>query len=237
MFKKYLWMNVIALSCLYSPVLLALQVKPITDNGKAEAFAATQGITRIAVDQDRITNVRGPAGAYQMQNDNSQGAIFIQPTAAYQKKPFTLFIATEQNHNYVLRIIPRDQNADTILLQPQDAKNPQAAAWEQASPYTQSITQLMNAMANQATPEGYSRNNLIKSPQLPLGNLATIQLKQVYFGANLQGQIYQVTNKTQQTLYLNEREFYQVGDRAIALSNLVVPPKGQTYLYKVRSHG
>ncbi len=215
----------------------ALQEKTIVNNDTANAFVSIKGLTRIAVQNDRILNVRGPDGAYELKEDNNQGAIFIHPSQDYQKKPFTLFIATETNQNYVLRVTPRDRNADTILLKPLDAQNPQAQHWETASPYTQAITHLMADMVNHNTPDGYVINKIVKPQEHYLGDIAIIKLTEIYEGAYLQGQIYNVTNRTGLKITLTEREFYQAGDRAIALTNLVVPPYGQTQLYKVVSHG
>ena len=215
----------------------ALQLRPILDNGTAKAYVSIQGETRIAVENDRILDVKGPDGAYVRTNDNTQGTVFIQPTVAFQKKPFTLFITTEQNHYYLLRIIPRDQNSDNILLQPAGVINPLAAHWEQSSPYTVALTQLLQDMVNRTSPEGYAVDPVRKTKKQYLGSVAVIKLTRIYSGAHLQGDIYCVKNRTGNDLHLTEREFYQPGDRAIALSNLVVAPGGQTWLYKVRNHG
>lgn len=228
---------VLAVLASLAPVSFALQEKAVMNNGTANAFVAINGLTRIAVQNDRILNVRGPDGAYELKEDDSQGAIFIHPAQAYQKKPFSLFLATETNQNYVLHVTPQDKNADTILLKPLDAQNPEALHWETASPYTQAITHLMADMVNHQTPEGYAVNAMAKSKEQYLGDIAILTLVKVYQGAYLQGQVYRVTNRTAQTITLTEREFYQPSDRAIALTNLVIPPYGQTLLYKVVSHG
>jgi hypothetical protein len=64
----------------------------------------------------------------------------------------------------------------------------------------------------------------------------TVQLIRVYAGTHLQGMIYRITNRSKQTLTLSENAFYQIGDRAIALSNLQVAPGGHILLYKVKSN-
>lgn len=225
------------LTCLsLSTVCFALQEKSITNNGSATAFVSIKGLTRIAIDSDRISHVLGPDGAYELKEDDKQGAIFVHPINDYQKKPFTLFLSTENNQNYVLRLIPRNQNADTILLEPLDSINPAAQRWETASPYTEAVTHLMSDMVNHNSPEGYAVDTSFKSKKQYLGNVATLKLAQIYSGAYLQGYVYCLTNTSSETITLSEREFYQPGDRAIALSNTLIMPEGQTWLYKVRSH-
>ncbi len=233
--KFYQRVLLFVLSIALMQISFAAQEKPIKDNGTAQAYVSIKGLTRIAVLNDRIEDVRGPDGAYQIKADLNQGAVFIQPTPDFQKKPFTLFIATEQNHNYVLRLQPRDQNADTILLNPPDAQNPVAAHWETATPYTQIITQLMTDMVNQSLPEGYAVDDITKAKNQQVSPSINIKLINIYQGAYLQGLIYSVTNRTAQTITVSEPQFYQSGDRAIALSQHVIAPHSQIFLYKVRS--
>ena len=202
----------------------AIQEKPIKDNGTAKAYVSIHGLTRIAVDNDRVQDVRGPEDAYQIKTDANQGAVFIQPTPVFQKRPFTIFLATEQGHDYMLRLMPRNQPANTILLKPQGVLNPAAVHWETTSPYTEAITELMKDMVNQTLPEGYAVDAIGKAKNQRVGD---VNIKPI--------QIYQVTNCTAQTIILNEREFYQSGVRAIALTQQDIAPHGQIFLYRVSS--
>lgn len=234
--KSYIY-SLLLLPCILFPqISFAIQEKVVKDNGEIKAFVSTHELTRIAIENDRIQNVRGPDGAYQIKADPNQGAIFIQPTADFQKKTFTIFLATEQNHNYVLELMPRDQNADMILLKPRGLKNPLAKRWETTSPYIEAITQLMKSMIYQDTLEGYAIETIAKSKRQHFNHNIDVQIKILYQGAHLQGVIYKVSNRTAQTITLNEYQFYQSRDRAIALSQSVIGPKAQALIYKVRSH-
>src|SRR6202021_353142 len=51
----------------------------VENNAKISVDIAATEITRIAVSSDRITLLRGTAGAYTVSNDNGQGAVFIKP--------------------------------------------------------------------------------------------------------------------------------------------------------------
>lgn len=235
--KSFIKVSLILIGMSVMTKVFALQEKAVKENGTVNAFVSIKGITRIAVDNDRIANLRGPQGAYTLQNDNVQGAVFIQPTLDYQTKPFTLFIATELNHNYILRLTPQDKNADMILLKPVGVFNPTALAFEKSTPYLEALSALISDMARGDMPEGYARNDIDKAKTQYLGNMASIQLKAVYTGAHLEGYIYQVTNRTAGTLQLSEHQFYEAGVRAIALATLNLAPKAQTLLYKVKSHG
>jgi len=237
--KKLILGGFVLFCSFFSLQAFALQTKVIHDNGSASILVSTSGLTRIAVWHDRISNVRGISGAYSVQNDNHQGAVFIQPSQAYQHKPFTLFIATEQGNNYVLHATPQPISADaseSILLKPVGVVNPLAKQWETASPYTQILTRLMDDMVKMKSPEGYSVTP-VKGKTQYLGRIATVTLKTVYSGAHLQGLIYCIHNRLSQPIMITEHEFYQQGDRAIALASFTIAPKGKTQLYKVRSNG
>jgi len=224
------------LSFLLISPCFALQIKPINENSAVKAEISTNELTRIAIDQDRIVRVRGLEGAYDMKSDSVQGAIFIRPSADYQAKPFTLFLATEQNHNYVLHLTPKDKTADTILLKPKGVKNEKATHWENSSPYTKTLAVLTTAMITDAKPSGYAVDAVSHTKRHHITNHITAQLIRVYSGAHLRGYVYLVKNSSNQTCTLTEQAFYQKGDRSIALSNLVIAPKGEVLLYKVRSY-
>lgn len=224
---------VASLMCFHS--CFSLQIKPISDNGATEAVISTNELTRITVDQDRIVRVRGLEGIYDMKNDLAQGAIFIR-SLENQKQPFTIFIATEHNRNYVLHLTPKEQAADTILLKPKEIPREKAKHWENHLPYIKTLTLLIADMMKDNVPEGYTVDSIVKAKPQRVTNTMSTQLLRVYHGVHWEGRVYQIKNRSKQTLTLSEHDFYQLGDHAIALSNLILPPHGQALLYKVTSH-
>jgi type-F conjugative transfer system secretin TraK len=213
----------------------SLQIKPIADNGAVEAVLSMDELTRIAVDHDRITRVRGLEGVYDMKNDLVEGAIFIRPLEN-QRKPFTVFLATERNRNYVLHLTPKDQAADTILLKPKEIPGEKAKQWENSLPYIKTLTSLVADMMKETAPSGYTVDNMTKAKHRRVNDAITTQLVRVYTGHQWQGWVYQLTNRHKEPVSVCEQDFYQRGDHAIALSNLIMVPHGQVLLYKVRRY-
>jgi hypothetical protein len=107
----------ILMSIGYLQETVALQTKRVTDNETIEAVISNKELTRIAILHDRIRSSYGLEGMYELKNDPIQGALFIKPVEQ-QLAPFTLFIGTEKNHNYVLHLTPKEQLGDTLLLKP-----------------------------------------------------------------------------------------------------------------------
>ena len=118
----------------------------VENNSKISAEISAKELTRISVSGDRITLIRGSEGAYQVSNDDLQGAVFIKPvvhslntheTCPVQKnkkqvhskthcqkdrgntnplKSFYLFVNTEQNRHYVLNLTPQSNRHADILV-------------------------------------------------------------------------------------------------------------------------
>jgi conjugal transfer pilus assembly protein TraK len=211
----------------------ALQVKSITENGEVSAIVASQDLTRIAIDHDRIARVRGLEGAYELKQDAVQGALFIRPTSNYQTKPFTLFIATEKNHNYVLHLTPKEQWGDTILLKHKTSRKPNARL-KNSLHTTKVLTHLMAHLIAGRPPHQVAIRDFTYAKPYALNNELTVKPLRMYSGKYLRGYVYQITNHSQNIITFSEAGFYQEGDKAIALSQLIVAPGGQVILYKVR---
>lgn len=212
----------------------SLQSRTVSDNGETSAFVSTTGLTRISMANDRITDVRGPNGRYALQNDNREGAVFVK-VVGEDKTPFTLFIATEKNHNVVLHVTPKAKTPDSIVLNSETGQTREATRWEDQTPYTDVLTQLLKAMTSQSPLEDYATFAIQNGKRQWVGGMATLKLVSLYNGAHIQGQIYRLTNRTNHVIRFNERLFFHQGDRAIALQETVLPPHGVTFLYKVVS--
>lgn len=217
--------------------VFAAQTIIAKDNSTIRAVISNQSATRISVDNDRISIIRGVENAYTYSNDNTQGAVFIKPTDDYQKKPFYIFISTEQGHNYVLVLTPKPAAAGMLIIQSKESQIAQAAAWEKSLPYEDALTQLMTSMTTHSALEGYAITEIDKAKTIRLNKQLRSKLIAVFSGAELQGEIYLVTNHSAQPITLSERSFYQADVRAIALQTTELPPHGKTLLFKVTSHG
>lgn len=64
----------------------------VENNAKISANISATEMTRIAVSGDRITLLRGTAGAYTISNDTVQGAVFIKPVMTADKITKTCLI-------------------------------------------------------------------------------------------------------------------------------------------------
>ncbi len=226
---KYFWLWLIFFSFCHAGY--ALQTNDLKDNQTAFFKISMSELTRIFVEGDRIQSARGLEGNYQITKDETHGAIFIK---SIQAKPFTLFLTTEAGHNYTLLLTPIDIPSQVIQLNPLSPIKTKVEQWEKNAPYVDDIIQLMTVMVNgRSLPEGYAviHVNADKPKKLPSG--ITMQLKTLYPGNNLRGEIWQIKNAYCRSVNIKKREFYQPNVRAIALKDEHLKNCGSTYLYRV----
>ena len=225
------------ISCLIISPIYAAHILRVNDNSTIRAIISAQEPTRISVAGDRIVSMRSVEGAYTYKNDNTQGAIFIKPTEAYQHKPFYIFITTEQSHNYVLLLTPTSASAGMLVLKPKAQPDLAVKSWESSPSYETTLMDLMRLMVNATGSEDYAVTPISKTKTLRWNKQLNLRLQTVYEGAQLRGEVYLITNRSRQPMLLKESLFYNPGDQAIALQSDQLPAQSQTLLYKVTRHG
>lgn len=238
----------------------ALQTKTAIDNEPISAVISAHELTRIYVESDKIASVVGLSDYYLLQNDEQQGAIFIKPTTVFLSKSggenttfdiagvgnkknsntktvekqnlLSIFITTQEGHNYILRLTPKNISAETIMLKPKTLEH--KFSDNLASAYQQKLVRLVLAMVNRTFSDEYSVTyfDLNKTLRLKLGK-ANMFLVAAYQTDSLTGEIYQVDNPTNDEIPLSERQFYRNKVQTVFLQNRILLPKSSGFVYVV----
>ena len=211
------------------------QIVTVQDNATVSATISDQAATRISVQKDRIRVIRGVENAYTTSNDNTQGAVFIKPTEAYQKTPFYLFVSTEQGRNYVLLLTPQPIPAGMLILKPKTKAAAQAPSKNLS--FTAAISKLLTHMAAGTATEDDTVTTIQHGKTFKVNQTLRMQLITRYENADFIGEVYRVTNHSFQSITLHAQDFYQPQDCAIALQSKQLSAHGATLLYKVVKHG
>ena len=211
------------------------QILTVKENATGSANIASQAATRISVQNDRISVIRGVENAYTTNNDNAQGAVLIKPTDAYQKTPFYVFVSTEQGRNYVLLLTPQPIPAGMLILKPKTKAAAQAPSKNLS--FTAAISKLLTHMAAGTATEDDTVTTIQHSKIFKINKALRMQLITRYENADFIGEIYRVINHFSQPITLYEQDFYQPQDCAIALQKMQLPAHDATLLYKVVKHG
>lgn len=222
----------------FSPSVFALQTRTVVDNGSTTAQISASDMTKIIVDDDFITDLYLSNSAIQTQINNETGELFLQPQTELPKQSFTLMIRTHSGHSYTIVAMPVSMSSETIMLMPAGSGSKKAERWESASNYESLLIRLLKSMSEGGQPDGYKVIHLDTKEKNygQLGSIAYIKPLTLYKGKKLTGEVYQIINRTNEAITLNEREFYQEKDRAIALQDMTVGPHESTILYKESDH-
>ena len=231
---KKLFLIPLTLLTFWTPLCFSLQTRTVVDNGSTTAQISATELTKIIVDDDFITDLYLANSNIQTQIDNETGELFLLPQGPLPEKSFTLMIRTHAGHSYTVLAMPVNTPAETIMLMPAGSGSKKAEHWETSSNYQNLLIRLLKSMAEGGQPDGYKVIHLdVKEKNYgKLGDIAYIKPLTIYKGKQIKGEVYQIINRTDQTINLTEREFYQVNDRAIALQEMTVAPHASTILYK-----
>ncbi len=199
------------ISSILSTTAHAAITKNLDETRVIEVPISQEGLTRIKVQEDRILHVFGNAGEYVLETDENQGQIFIRPQSSEEEttaKPISLTITTEAGHTQDLRLIPKHQAADAIILKSDNALKREIEKEKLASAplFREEIEGLMQALQEERIPLGYK--------EMPI-NLTTLnepyQRVREIQGEKLRGLTYHIQNKTQERLVLSESELLKEG--------------------------
>jgi hypothetical protein len=199
-------MNKFAILLLTGSATQAAIVRPLDEMKVLEAPIAQDALTRIKVQDDRILHVFGNAGEYVLETDDYQGQIFIRPTPSFEAVPskaISLTLTTEAGYTQDLRLLPKKQVPEALILKintdlDQELKNEKQAL---APLFREEIEELIHACRENRIPLGYK--------EVPL-DLETLQgphlLVREIQGQKLHGLTYRIQNNTKEPLVLSEPE-------------------------------
>jgi type-F conjugative transfer system secretin TraK len=183
-------------------------VRPLDEMKVIETHISQDGLTRIKVQDDRILHVFGSAGEYILEVDENQGQIFIRPTlldeiGSKASKPISLTLTTEEGHTQDLRLIPKDQASEALILKADNTIKQEIEKEKRASAplFHEEVEALIQALSSERIPLGY------KEVPISLTNF-----HEPYFlvrelqGETLRGLTYRIQNKTSDRVVLSESE-------------------------------
>lgn len=220
------------------------QLIKLSENKRIEASICANSMNRIAVANDRITQLFGDDGTFESQNDETTGQIFIKPTIENGSKNLSLTLITEQGITQDLTLKPDTTSAKTLILirdsadQTLSSKNATESfsknthrqhnlnshlgftnilPSQEESRLEQILTLLKQAMNGQlpASEEEYAINDHLSSQGYALmPNKAWQAGPYIIHAIN-------VGNVTDTHLPLQEKEFYQPGDLALSFDTRI----------------
>ncbi len=223
---------------------VAAQLFVVEPDGQVTANISRTAMSRIRVVGDRIGQVRtiemgesAPAQAT-FEHDSETGDLYVLPLNQGRTEPISLFITTEQQDTYQLILRPLDIPAEQVfirnpaLMRPEPSNDGDPA---QSTPYHAHVIELVTAMRNDRPLRGFRIVHLNREISL-WDNTAMVRSHR-YEGRHWIGEVYRLLNETDATLWLEEREFYRPGVRAVKLDRLHLAPGEETRIYLISKPG
>lgn len=214
--KNKIMMNKLALLLLTGSAVQAAIVRPLDEMKVLEIPIAQDALTRIKVQEDRILQVFGNAGEYVLETDDYQGQIFIRPMPsleAISSKVISLTLTTEAGYTQDLRLLPKNQAPEALILQintdlnqgfeksPLSGNSFNKAKFASPTLFREEVEGLILALQEGRIPLGYKEMPITLIPlNEPYQRMREIQ------GQKLRGLTYRVQNNTKEPLILSEAE-------------------------------
>jgi type-F conjugative transfer system secretin TraK len=164
-----------------------------------------------------------------IETDNNTGQIFLRTK---QDKPIDLSIITEKQVTLDLRLLPKNIPGETIIIKTNKITEPSKISAKTTS-YLQEITALTLAMANNKNIVGYRVSKVNK--EILLWDKITLLQTSQYISNKLIGEIYSLTNKTRDRIFLTETQFgWQQDVAGVAIKKHALAPAETTHIYIIR---
>lgn len=213
------------------------QVIEMNATKRLEVSISKDNLNRVAVTNDRITQVFGDEEAYVIQVDENSGQVFIKPSELNGAKPISLTLITENGHTQDITLKPFEREASTVLLKSDASlKEKQTGKYEKAEgpileksvPAQEKLVTAMKMLVSGQLPFIEGKESLRNCP----GGMSLVSQKQYQVGP-FKGHMYEVANTTETLMDLEERIFYHPRDLALSFGKRVLKPSETTKLWVI----
>ena len=232
--ERFLSLTLLLLWGVSAPVFSA-QTFVMNEHERLEARISSKELNRLQVTGERIASVFGSQGTFSLEHEEVKGQVFLKvQEGAPSRMDVSVVTESGLTQDLVLRVMPGE--GQTLLLKPSKSSTPSSLTWSPGTQRDSSETlELIRVMASKGTEFGYHRQ--IVSQTLSLWRDVEVRVVEIWRGEGLEGRVYEVRNRSQEILTLQEKRFrFSSGTQAIAVEKHRLSPGERTRVYGVTSH-
>lgn len=215
-------------------------------------------MNRITIEGDRIREVIGVPEQVAVEKDSQNGHMFLKvPEGSHDKLDITVITESEQAQDLTLQPVERDST--TLVLQMpgaehnsgpssskshfhktshrssvfQGSENMAPSVMLSNTPYQDALIQLMKVLFLR----GFEPESSSCSPRTVQSGPSikfSINFNRGFSRDGFVGEIYEVSHASEEPITIQERDFYQVGDLALALDRKTLEKGQKANLYVIR---
>ena len=249
--RPNLFSRVFVITTTLCPVGYALHVVPLVDQQATTLSISKDHQNRIAVAGDRIEQIFGAEGRFEVQTDDTGGQIFLTPLPG-QETPFTLTLITEGGQTQDLHLHPKAIGSQSILFKSaasglETAPEPNLSLEDQSSlSLEDQRLDVMVAFLKGHIPEGFERVENLPDPRSAPEGLS-LTPKTQYRGHRggsestslhrheIEVLIYEIHNTGDEPQDFDESDWAEAGDLAIYQDASNLQPGTSTHLMILRT--
>ncbi|MBY0281572.1 MAG: type-F conjugative transfer system secretin TraK [Alphaproteobacteria bacterium] len=232
-----------------SLTLYAAQTHTLHEGKRIQATICPNEMNRISIQGDRIAQVFGAEGKFTHQVDEETGQFFLKPIPSQMEgnsyTPFSLTLITESGLTQDLTLIPKEKTAATIVLKPTSIVSNKSTNTpffsltdlNRALPHQEALIQGLRALVS-GDGKGMQDEDLLSTPPMRsnTSGLTARFLWQVKGSYSL-GQVFEIINTNLDSETVQEKQFFQTGDLALAVTKTTLMPQEKAILYVIRREG
>ena len=226
-------------ACLCTPAL-ADQFKMAADNSKVECVASRRDLTRISLVGDQFAGLQKMAGGtpyndFSVVNEPVRGDIYLSVPEGFAPASINFFATSKKGFVYKFVCQVQETEAQQIFVTNPALTEQEAREWEEETPLRSTAVRLIQAMATNATVEGYR----LRQPAGMSSNLGSLGLTLIaeYRGSQLLGKSIRITNKASAPVTLNEASLAPVGTLAVTFAASTLAAGESTMMWLVGPNG
>jgi len=217
---------------------------------------SVNSMNRMAIENDRVTQVFGDSESYEVQTEENTGQLFIKPTLENGDRPLSLTLVTEKGVTQDFTLVPSEEEAVTLILKNSgDAKvtskdnkksvgfslgesvqSFESAPWnagrglgERAMGFQERLLTLMKKLVSRDFQVVEEAGHIKKRTRAGM----EVHLTQLSDLGGLNGCIFEIKNETDTVMEVSEKDFYEQGDFALSLEKRILKSGEYTSLYVV----
>ena len=218
----------------------AVQVKTVKNYDDISMNASITEPNSILLADDRITQMKAPGNTLVdacngkpncKLIDDSTGVLTFVPSPLYHTRAFTINLLSEKGYFYNVHVNPKPVQSQSLLLKAYQ-KPVIKAGIPKTSSYEKMMVSFLRALVNGYLPEGFTQT-IPHKPVIYKARRTQLKLLLTVSGNELRGEIFELSNLTNQPIEVKEGWFNWPGTKGVALDHTHLAPFEKTRLYRI----
>ena len=193
----------------------------------APAFAAPAGLDSVS----KITTGY-PYNDFTVTNEPVRGDIYLSVPEGFAPGRLSFFATSRKGYVYKFACSVGGPEAEQIFVSNPAIAGERAQAWEAKSSPRDAAVRLVQAMAANSAPDGYTMRQVAAAPTR-VGDL-TVRLIAEFRGAALTGRVLRIDNRSAKPVTIDSAQLTPAGSFAVSVADRELAPHGATTLYVVQ---